>query len=100
VSPWRRTHSAHHCRRQGAWSIVSEADVGRHQKECARLDGTTDRDGLLAAVLDLFRQNVFQVNREGEEMSNPSEIEEALADEVDAMPQRLVELKLLSNRDA
>jgi hypothetical protein len=48
----------------------------------------------------LFRQNVFQVNREGEEMSNPSEIEEALADEVDAMPQRLVELKLLSNRDA
>ncbi|MCW2514144.1 MAG: hypothetical protein JWR11_3186 [Mycobacterium sp.] len=63
------------------------------------LDGTTDRDGLLAAALDLFRQNVFAVDRDGEALSDPSEIEQALADEVDAMPQRLVELKLLSNRD-
>jgi SAM-dependent methyltransferase len=59
------------------------------------LDGTHDREALLEAAVNLFRQNVIRIERDDEELVDEVSIRQVLAEEVDAMSQRLVELKLL-----
>lgn len=59
------------------------------------LDGNHDRDALLDAMVDLVRQNVIRIDRDDEELVDENEIREILAGEIDALPRRLVELKLL-----
>jgi methyltransferase-like protein/2-polyprenyl-3-methyl-5-hydroxy-6-metoxy-1,4-benzoquinol methylase len=59
------------------------------------LDGNHDRDALLDAMVDLVRQNVIRIERDDEEVVDVAEVRDVLAGEVDAMPRRLVELKLL-----
>lgn len=59
------------------------------------LDGNHDRDALLDAAVDLFRKNVFKIDCDGEELLDEVEARDALAGEIDALPRRLVELKLL-----
>jgi trans-aconitate methyltransferase len=59
------------------------------------LDGDHDRDALLDAMVDLVRQNVIRIDRDDEELVDVAEVRDVLAGEIDAMPGRLVELKLL-----
>jgi len=59
------------------------------------LDGNHDRDALLDAMVDLVRQNVIRIDRDDEELVDVAEVRDVLAGEIDAMPRRLVELKLL-----
>jgi methyltransferase-like protein len=57
------------------------------------LDGHHDRDALLDAMAELFRQNVIRIERD-EELVDEAEARDVLAGEIDALPRRLVELKL------
>ncbi|MDT5266198.1 MAG: hypothetical protein QOI90_2824 [Mycobacterium sp.] len=59
------------------------------------LDGSHVRDALLDAMVDLVRQNVIRIDRDDEELVDETEVRDVLAGEIDAMPRRLVELKLL-----
>jgi hypothetical protein len=59
------------------------------------LDGDHDRDALLDAMVDLVRQNVIRIDRDDEELVELADVRDVLAGEIDAMPRRLVELKLL-----
>jgi hypothetical protein len=58
------------------------------------LDGNHDRDALLEAMVDLVRQNVIRIDRDDEELVDENEIRDILAGEIDALPSRLVEMKL------
>jgi hypothetical protein len=46
-------------------------------------------------MVDLVRQNVIRIDRDDEELVDETEVRDVLAGEIDAMPRRLVELKLL-----
>jgi methyltransferase-like protein len=63
------------------------------------LDGGHDRDALLDALVGLFRQNVIRIDRDDEELVDETEVRDVLAGEIDTMPLRLVELKLLRVSD-
>lgn len=58
------------------------------------LDGNHDRDALIEAMVDLVRQNVIRIDRDDEELVDENEIRDILAGEIDALPNRLVEMKL------
>jgi hypothetical protein len=58
------------------------------------LDGNHDRDALLEAMVDLVRQNVIRIDRDDEKLVDENEIRDILAGEIDALPSRLVEMKL------
>jgi methyltransferase-like protein/2-polyprenyl-3-methyl-5-hydroxy-6-metoxy-1,4-benzoquinol methylase len=58
------------------------------------LDGDHDRDALLDATVDLVRQNAIRIDRDDEELVDENEIRDILAGEIDALPRRLVALKL------
>jgi methyltransferase-like protein len=59
------------------------------------LDGTRDRNALLEALLSINRENPIRIERDGKEVSGEAELRDALAEEIDAMPQRLAEMMLL-----
>jgi len=58
------------------------------------LDGTRGRDALVDALLDVAREGLIWFQRNGKRVADEAELREALAEHVDAMPQRLAELKL------
>jgi methyltransferase-like protein/SAM-dependent methyltransferase len=59
------------------------------------LDGTHDREALLEALVDAFRQNLIRIDRDDEQVVDEAEARQILAAEVDSLPQRLAELRLL-----
>jgi methyltransferase-like protein/2-polyprenyl-3-methyl-5-hydroxy-6-metoxy-1,4-benzoquinol methylase len=59
------------------------------------LDGTRDRDALVDALLAIDRDNPIPIERDGTQVSGEAEMRNALAEHVDALPQRLAEMKLL-----
>ncbi len=63
------------------------------------LDGTRDRDALLEALLAIARKDLIQLWRDGKRVSGEAELRGALAEHIDAMPQRLTAMKLLRASD-
>jgi SAM-dependent methyltransferase len=59
------------------------------------LDGTRDRDALVDALWAIDRENPIRIERDGKQVSGEAEMRNALAEHVDAVPQRLAEMKLL-----
>jgi methyltransferase-like protein/SAM-dependent methyltransferase len=59
------------------------------------LDGSRDRDELVEALLEVFRHNVIRIDLDDEQESDPNTVREVLAQQVDALPDRLAELRLL-----
>jgi methyltransferase-like protein len=59
------------------------------------LDGTRDRDALVAALLAIDRDNPIRIERDGKPVSGDTALRDALAEHIDAMPQRLAEMMLL-----
>ena len=64
------------------------------------LDGTRDRDALEDALLALAREGQIPFKRDGQPVSGESELREAVVAYIDALPQRLTEMKLVSARQA
>lgn len=64
------------------------------------LDGTRDRDALEDALLALAREGQIPFERDGQPVSGESELREAVVAYIDALPQRLTEMKLVSARQA
>jgi methyltransferase-like protein len=62
------------------------------------LDGSRDRDGLLAVLLDVAGQGLIHIEREDGQERDADAIRDVLAQWVDALPQRLEEMKLTSVR--
>lgn len=63
------------------------------------LDGTRDRDALVEALLALAREDRIRFERNGERLSEDAELRDAVAEHIDALPQRLAEMKLLRTDD-
>lgn len=63
------------------------------------LDGTRDRDALVEALLALAREDLIQFERNGERLSGEAELRDAVAEHIDALPQRLARMKLLRVND-
>ncbi|MDT5094095.1 MAG: hypothetical protein QOH60_3458 [Mycobacterium sp.] len=59
------------------------------------LDGTRDRDALVAALVALDRENPIPIEKHGTQVPIDADRRAALAEHVDALPQRLSEMKLL-----
>jgi methyltransferase-like protein/ubiquinone/menaquinone biosynthesis C-methylase UbiE len=59
------------------------------------LDGSRDREALVEALMGVFRENLIQIDRDGEPLVDETEVRQVLAAEVDALPQDLAELRLL-----
>ena len=59
------------------------------------LDGTRDRDGLIEELLSRTRDGVVGFARDGQQLSTEAELREAAAEYIDALPQRLTEMKLI-----
>jgi predicted O-methyltransferase YrrM len=59
------------------------------------LDGTRDRDELVAELLTLLRRDVIRFHRDGRHLTEEAELREAAAEYIDATPERLEGLKLL-----
>jgi SAM-dependent methyltransferase len=59
------------------------------------LDGTRDREELVAALLDVAERNLISVERDGEPVRSAAELRDVLAEQVDELPQRLVGMKLV-----
>jgi len=71
--------------------ILSPAD--RHLLPL--LDGTRDRDALLDALLAVHHENPIPIDRDGMQVAGEAETRDALAEQIDALPERLAEMKLL-----
>jgi len=71
--------------------ILSPAD--RHLLPL--LDGTRDRDALLDALLAVHHENPIPIERDGTQVAGEAETRDALAEQIDALPERLAEMKLL-----
>ena len=59
------------------------------------LDGTRDRDELVATLLALHREDPLPIGIEGNEQPSEADLRAALAGYIDALPQHLSEMKLL-----
>jgi methyltransferase-like protein len=59
------------------------------------LDGTRDRNALVAALLAAVRANAIPIERDGKQLSGEADMRGALADYIDGLPQHLTEMKLL-----
>jgi methyltransferase-like protein len=62
------------------------------------LDGTRDRSALVEALLAIDRENPIRIERDGKQVSGEAELRNALAEHIDATPQRLAEMMLLRVR--
>jgi SAM-dependent methyltransferase len=58
------------------------------------LDGTRDRDALVDALLKVARKGLIFFQHEGKRVTNRAALRASLAEHIDALPQRLAELKL------
>jgi methyltransferase-like protein len=63
------------------------------------LDGDHDRQALLDALLDLFRTNAIRVENSGQRVLDEQVARQLLGRQVDTLPQRLADLKLLDLGD-
>lgn len=59
------------------------------------LDGTRDRDALVEAILAVAREELIQFERGGRRLSGEAELRDAVAEQVDTLPERLAQMKLL-----
>jgi SAM-dependent methyltransferase len=59
------------------------------------LDGTRDRDDLVAALMEVADRKLISVQRDGEPVSDAAELRDMLAEQVDELPQRLAGMKLV-----
>ena len=60
------------------------------------LDGRHDRDALVDALVDVTKRGALQIDTDDGEVLHDNDIREVLAQWVDALPQRLEEMKLMS----
>jgi methyltransferase-like protein/SAM-dependent methyltransferase len=58
------------------------------------LDGTRDRDALVRELLALTEEAEFQVEQDGQRVSDAKQVREVVSRHVDTAPDRLVEMKL------
>ncbi len=58
------------------------------------LDGTRDRRALLEALLTIDGEDSLRIERDGKPVSGDAERRDALAELIDALPQRLAEMLL------
>ncbi len=59
------------------------------------LDGTRDRDTLVDEAYSAVRRGLIGFTRDGRQLTTEAELQEAAAEYIDALPQRLTEMKLL-----
>jgi methyltransferase-like protein/2-polyprenyl-3-methyl-5-hydroxy-6-metoxy-1,4-benzoquinol methylase len=59
-----------------------------------QLDGTRTRDALVETLLDVAREGLIWFQRDGKRVDDEATLRDVLAEHVDALPQRLAELKL------
>ncbi len=59
------------------------------------LDGTRDRDALVRELLALAEEGAFPVELDGQQVSDPAHVREAVTQQVDTAADRLVEMKLM-----
>ena len=64
------------------------------------LDGSRDRDALLEALLAIARKDLIRFERDGECVFGDAALRNTLAAHIDALPQRLGEMKLARTSDA
>jgi methyltransferase-like protein/protein-L-isoaspartate O-methyltransferase len=60
------------------------------------LDGRRDRQGLVEALMDIVGQDLIRIDRDDGQMLDEEGIRDVLAQQIDALPQRLTEMKLMS----
>jgi methyltransferase-like protein/SAM-dependent methyltransferase len=58
------------------------------------LDGGHDGDDLLAALLAAERDDLVQFERDGQRLTDPTDVRDAATQHVDTLPERLTEMKL------
>jgi methyltransferase-like protein/2-polyprenyl-3-methyl-5-hydroxy-6-metoxy-1,4-benzoquinol methylase len=58
------------------------------------LDGSRDRDALVDALLAVARDGLIWFQRDGKRVTDEAALRDALGEHVDALPQRLIDLKL------
>jgi methyltransferase-like protein/SAM-dependent methyltransferase len=63
------------------------------------LDGRRDRQALVEALMDVVDQGLIRIDRDDGQMLDEEGLRDVLAQQVDALPQRLAEMKLMSVRD-
>jgi methyltransferase-like protein len=63
------------------------------------LDGHRDRQALVEALMDVVGQDLIRIDRDDGQMLDEEGIRDVLAQQVDALPQRLSEMKLMSACD-
>ncbi|MDP9165109.1 MAG: class I SAM-dependent methyltransferase [Actinomycetota bacterium] len=59
------------------------------------LDGTRDRDALLDALTTIAGERRLPVERDGELVSDEDDLRDALREQVDSLPERMKEMKLI-----
>jgi SAM-dependent methyltransferase len=59
------------------------------------LDGSCDRETLIDALIDVVGQGLIRIDRDDGKVLSQADIRDVLAQQVDALPQRLVEMKLM-----
>ncbi len=59
------------------------------------LDGTRDRKALLEALTEIAGERRIPVERDGELVSGEADLRDALREQVDSLPRRLTEMKLI-----
>ncbi|BBZ30793.1 hypothetical protein MMAD_50880 [Mycolicibacterium madagascariense] len=63
------------------------------------LDGSRDRDELVDALVNVFGENRIRIELDDEQESDPDTVRAVLTQEVDGLPERLAELRLLRVSD-
>jgi methyltransferase-like protein len=63
------------------------------------LDGRRDRQALVDAMMDVVRQDLIRIDRDDGQALDEEGIRDVLTQQIDAMPQRLTEMKLMSACD-
>lgn len=63
------------------------------------LDGARDRDALVEALLDVARDDLIRFECDGTRVSGDTRLRAAVAEHIDAVPQRLAAMKLLRTSD-
>jgi methyltransferase-like protein len=60
------------------------------------LDGRRDRQALVEALMDVVSQELIRIDRDDGQLLDEKGIRGVLAQQVDDLPQRLTEMKLMS----
>jgi methyltransferase-like protein len=63
------------------------------------LDGRRDRQDLIEALMDAVGQDLIRIDQDDGQILDEEGIRDVLAQQVDALPQRLTEMKLMSACD-